>query len=125
MPERLMQPSIPGFLRNKIIIPFTTVKFLAYSENNYLCRRIRDVSSVGLEHRLDRAGVVGSNPSHPTEENPVRKHGIFCLMLLPLAYMLTLRCRFFHFKELFINPSNPAKTWDYSSLTSSLITVGR
>ncbi len=26
-----------------------------------------DVSSVGLEHRLDRAGVVGSNPSHPTE----------------------------------------------------------
>ena len=25
-----------------------------------------DVSSVGLEHRLDRAGVVGSNPSHPT-----------------------------------------------------------
>ena len=26
----------------------------------------RDVSSVGLEHRLDRAGVVGSNPSHPT-----------------------------------------------------------
>ncbi len=27
----------------------------------------RDVSSVGLEHRLDRAGVVGSNPSHPTE----------------------------------------------------------
>jgi hypothetical protein len=26
-----------------------------------------DVSSVGLEHRLDRAGVVGSTPSHPTE----------------------------------------------------------
>jgi hypothetical protein len=29
----------------------------------------RDVSSVGLEHRLDRAGVVGSNPSHPTTES--------------------------------------------------------
>jgi hypothetical protein len=28
-----------------------------------------DVSSVGLEHRLDRAGVVGSNPSHPTTES--------------------------------------------------------
>jgi hypothetical protein len=42
-----------------------------------LCR-FRDVSSVGLEHRLDRAGVVGSNPSHPTTENPVREHGIFC-----------------------------------------------
>lgn len=26
----------------------------------------RDVSSVGLEHRLDRAGVTGSNPVHPT-----------------------------------------------------------
>jgi hypothetical protein len=25
-----------------------------------------DFSSVGLEHRLDRAGVVGSNPSNPT-----------------------------------------------------------
>ncbi len=29
----------------------------------------RDVSSVGLEHRLDRAGVVGSNPSHPTNSS--------------------------------------------------------
>lgn len=26
----------------------------------------RSVSSVGLEHRLDRAGVVGSNPIHST-----------------------------------------------------------
>lgn len=28
---------------------------------------MRDVSSVGLEHRLDRAGVTGSNPVHPTK----------------------------------------------------------
>ncbi len=27
-----------------------------------------DFSSVGLEHRLDRAGVVGSNPSNPTAD---------------------------------------------------------
>ena len=26
----------------------------------------RDISSVGLEHRLDRAGVTGSNPVYPT-----------------------------------------------------------
>lgn len=25
-----------------------------------------DVSSVGSEHRLDRAGVTGSSPVHPT-----------------------------------------------------------
>ncbi len=34
--------------------------------NCYFCSLISAVSSVGLEHRLDRAGVVGSNPSNPT-----------------------------------------------------------
>jgi hypothetical protein len=33
----------------------------------YLCRPLRAISSVGLEHSLDRAGVVGSNPSLPTK----------------------------------------------------------
>ncbi len=33
------------------------------------CRALKfwSVSSVGLEHRLDRAGVVGSNPIHSTK----------------------------------------------------------
>lgn len=30
---------------------------------------IRVVSSVGLEHYLDRVGVTGSNPVQPTKEN--------------------------------------------------------
>ena len=29
-------------------------------------KKFWSVSSVGLEHRLDRAGVVGSNPIHST-----------------------------------------------------------
>jgi hypothetical protein len=35
----------------------------------YICYPafIRDVSSAGLEHYLDRVGVTGSNPVHPTK----------------------------------------------------------
>lgn len=34
----------------------------------YFCSKISgDISSVGSEHRLDRAGVSGSNPLYPTE----------------------------------------------------------
>ena len=37
--------------------------------NFYFCNRnSRDISSVGSEHRLDRAGVSGSNPLCPTKK---------------------------------------------------------
>ena len=36
------------------------------------------VSSVGLEHRLDRAGVVGSNPIHSTGKSlAAKQRGFF------------------------------------------------
>ena len=41
----------------------------------------RDLSSVGLEHRLDRAGVAGSNPVDPTRTNPSKRMG-FCFYAL-------------------------------------------
>ncbi len=40
-----------------------------------LYTKIRSVSSVGLEHRLDRAGVVGSNPIHSTRKKPRHRCG--------------------------------------------------
>lgn len=43
----------------------------------YFCRPQRDISSVGLEHRLDRAGVTGSNPVYPTKKS--RFTAAFCI----------------------------------------------
>jgi hypothetical protein len=47
----------------------------------YLCRP-RAISSVGLEHRLDRAGVTGSNPVLPTKKkkNPSIYWGFLVLV---------------------------------------------
>ena len=43
----------------------------------YFCTP-RDVSSVGSEHRLDRAGVIGSSPIHPTTSAcPALSHLLF------------------------------------------------
>ena len=55
-----------------------------------------DGSSVGLEHRLDRAGVMGSNPFHPTnnvlsfltnqlilKQSPYEKPVDYCLHAYP------------------------------------------
>jgi hypothetical protein len=37
----------------------------------------RAISSVGLEHRLDRAGVTGSNPVLPTEKPGAERRRVF------------------------------------------------
>lgn len=36
-------------------------------QNDAVGSGIRDVSSAGLEHYLDKVGVTGSNPVHPTD----------------------------------------------------------
>ena len=45
----------------------------------------RSVSSVGLEHRLDRAGVVGSNPIHSTSSRKSTQVRVDFLYLLNRA----------------------------------------
>ncbi len=39
-------------------------KYLVYLHS----QKLRVLSSAGLEYRLDRAGVAGSNPAEPTKE---------------------------------------------------------
>ncbi len=40
-----------------------------------------DISSVGLEHRLDRAGVTGSNPVYPTKKAASSLAAFFIMVL--------------------------------------------
>ena len=47
-----------------------------------LYTKTRSVSSVGLEHRLDRAGVVGSNPIHSTSSRKSTQVRVDFLYLL-------------------------------------------
>jgi hypothetical protein len=54
-----------------------------------ILNRIRSVSSVGLEHRLDRAGVVGSNPIHSTSlRKSTQWRGFFIFRRKPNAFEL-------------------------------------
>ena len=56
---------------------------LEYSSNDRkYWSKTRSVSSVGLEHRLDRAGVVGSNPIHSTSSRKSTQVRVDFLYLL-------------------------------------------
>ncbi len=52
---------------------------------------IREVSSVGLERRLDRAEVMGSNPLLPTIKKPGKLSRLFILQPSGLAKTLPIR----------------------------------
>ena len=47
----------------------------------------RAVSSVGLEHYLDRVGVTGSNPVQPTKEGATQSSGFFNLESNPKGFV--------------------------------------